>query len=266
MSILFLIIVILILVCIFYKLNNSKSNIEFFNKSKTVKFFLDDEDNYVGNLTKYDIISLGCKNHQEYIQKSCEDARDFTDFEKQKLEIACTEADDFFRNQLDIPYVDNITLANMPWILAKTKGEVYEEGYPHTRMNVIFITDNVVDSSMKNLVRVLIHEKVHVYERLYPQLMNKWLKYHGYKPHKRLKDYKLGRSNPDLDGWVYTDKNGKENVAIFKNENPKGIDDATYAYDRKDGYMAEAPNETLAYYIDYMYAKEKFPYEFLLNL
>ena len=188
------------------------------------------------------------------------------DFEKQKLEIACTEADDFFRNQLNIPHVDNITLANMPWILAKTKGEVYEEGYPHTRMNVIFITDNVVDSSMKNLVRVLIHEKVHVYERLYPQLMNKWLKYHGYKPHKRLKDYKLGRSNPDLDGWVYTDKNGKENVAIFKNENPKGIDDATYAYDRKDGYMAEAPNETLAYYIDYMYAKEKFPYEFLLNV
>ena len=55
-------------------------------------------------------------------------------------------------------------------------------------------------------------------------------------------------------------------VAIFKNENPKGIDDATYAYDRKDGYMAEAPNETLAYYIDYMYAKEKFPYEFLLNV
>ena len=265
MNIIILVIIILILMYFYFKKSTNKTHVEFFDKDRTIKFFLDDEDNYVGNLTRHDIISLGSKDHQDYLQKSTKDARDFTDEEKQKLIVACQEADDFFRNELNLPYVDNNVLANMPWILSVTKGITYEEGYPHTRMNVIFITDSVVKSSMTNLVRVLIHEKVHVYERLNPHLMKKWLKYHGYKPHKRLRDYKLGRSNPDLDGWVYLDKNGKETLAIFKNENPTGIDDATYPYDRKDGYMAEAPNETLAYQIDYLYGKEKFPYQFLLN-
>ena len=238
---------------------------KFFDKNDTITFFINDNDNYLKNLNTYDIKALDSTSQSDYLNKSIADAQNFTKAEKEKLTTACKEADNFFRTKLNIKHVDNNILANMPWILAKTTGKYYEEGYPHTRNNIIFITENVINSQMKHLIRVLIHEKVHIYSRLYPELMQKWNNYHGFKRYKRLKDYKYVRSNPDLDDWIYTDKFGKELLASFKNENPTGIDDATYTYNNHDGYMAEAPNEILAYYVDYTYANEKFPYLFLLN-
>ena len=261
-----ILIIIFILILIYFALKkneyftdmNYDYKIKFYNKDETITFFVKDSDDYFKNLNSYDIKALDSLSHNDYLKKSINDAKDFTEAEKEKLTIACKEADNFFRTKLNMKHVDSN-------ILSKTSGKYYEEGYPHTRNNIIFITDSVINSQLKHLVRVLIHEKVHVYSRLYPQLMERWNKYHGFKRYKLLKDYKYARSNPDLDKWIYTDKFGKELLASFNKENPSGIDDATYSYDNHDGYMAEAPNEILAYYIDYTYANEKFPYLFLLN-
>jgi hypothetical protein len=266
-----ILIIIFIVLLIFWALKKNEYftdmnyKIKFFNKDDTITFFINDVDDYLKNLNSYDIKALDSSSHNDYLQKSIKDAKNFTEAEKQKLISACKEADNFFRTKLNIKHVDNNILANMPWTLAKTSGKYYEEGYPHTRNDIIFITDDVIKSPLKYLIRVLIHEKVHVYSRLYPDLMQEWNTYHGFKRYKPLKNYKYVRSNPDLDNWIYTDKFGKELLASFKNENPTGIDDATYSYNNHDGYMAEAPNEILAYYIDYTYANEKFPYLFLLN-
>jgi hypothetical protein len=75
----------------------------------------------------------------------------------------------------------------------------------------------------------------------------------------------MRRSNPDLDGIVYLDNTGKETLAIFNTLTPDSIDDSYYPQPGEHGYMAESPIETLAYYIDFSYGKEKFPYEYLID-
>ena len=86
-----------------------------------------------------------------------------------------------------------------------------------------------------------------------------------YKRFKIFEDYPMRRSNPDLDGIVYLDKTGKETLAMFNTLTPKSIDEATYPQPGNYGYMSESPIETLAYFIDFDYAGEKFPYNYLVE-
>jgi hypothetical protein len=86
--------------------------------------------------------------------------------------VKCTQiADDFIANRMPyVPGIDPNVLANIPWVLAKIN-ENYENGFPHTRLGIIFL--GKLDSMIKtNLIQTLIHEKVHVYQRMYPKLFS----------------------------------------------------------------------------------------------
>jgi hypothetical protein len=120
--------------------------------------------------------------------------------------------------------------------------------------NIIFITTDVIHHM--EVARIMIHEKMHVFERLYPEEIEEWLKVAGYKKDSLLKDYPMARSNPDVNGIVYVNKDGCKTLAEFKNKNPSGIDDATYPCGRD--WKHEHPYEHLAYIVDYMFAGEKF--------
>jgi len=226
----------------------------FMSREETIKYFIDDRDNYVGDLSDLDIIALKSSSKQDYINKIVSDARDFTNEEKKRLIKACAKADKFLYNYTNIPQINSKKIANMDWVLSKTHGKWYEAGYPHTRENIIFITDEVI--SHPELTRIMIHEKIHVFERLYPEEIEEWMKVNGFQKHSHLKDYPLARSNPDVNGVVYKSKEGCLTLAQFKNKNPSGIDDATYPCGRDWKY--EHPYETLAYTIDYDYAGESF--------
>ena len=237
-----------------YELFFTQNTPAFMSKDDTIKYFKQDIDGYVKNLTDLDLIALKSTSHDDYINKIITDAADFSQSDKKKLIRACGEADDFFRKYKGISEVNFKKLANMNWIISKTNGKWYEAGYPHTRENIIFITQDVINH--RDIVRIMIHEKIHVFERLYPEDIENWMKSQGYKPYKLLSDYPLARSNPDVNGIVYLDKNGNETLAQFKNKNPSGIDDAVYP-GNKD-WKFEHPYETLAYLVDYAYAGETF--------
>jgi len=254
-------IVLFLVICVLYYYL-TKTDIEFLTKEQTVEFFRLDKDGYVQNMTPYDVMAMKSGSKSEYLEKSCEDARDFTDEEKRILTKVCKKVDNYIRFKLrKIPFIDNQKLANMKWVLSKTEGEWYEGGYPHTRFDIIFITPKVI--KYKELERTMLHEKVHVYERMFPRDMERWIKFMGYTPYKRFNEYKYARANPDLDGWVYLDPLGNETLAKFNTETPKGIDDSDYPGGMN--YMAEHPNETLAYYIDHLYQGEQFPYPQLIK-
>ena len=228
----------------------------FMSKDETISYFKEDRDNYVSNLSDLDIIALKSSSKQDYINKIVTDARDFTDEEKKILIRACAEADKFLYNYLSniIPEINGKKIADMEWVLSKTEGKWYEAGYPHTRENIIFITTDVIHH--REVARIMIHEKMHVFERLYPEEIEEWLKVTGYKKHSLLKDYPMARSNPDVNGIVYVNKDGCKTLAEFKNKNPSGIDDANYPCGRD--WKHEHPYEHLAYIVDYMFAGEKF--------
>ncbi len=227
----------------------------FMTKEETIKYFKEDRDRYVENLSDLDIIALKSTSKKDYINKIVTDARDFTEEEKKILIKACSEADNFLKNKLDsIPEINGKKVAKMKWVLSKTEGKWYEAGYPHTRENIIFITSDVIHH--KDVARIMIHEKIHVFERLYPEEIEEWMRVNGYKKHSLLKDYPLARSNPDVNGIVYVNKEGCKTLAQFKNKNPYGIDDATYPCGRD--WKHEHPYEHLAYIIDYKFAGETF--------
>lgn len=247
-AVLVFVIVIFFVVIVYYRMSSPN----FYSHDDTFKFLYYDIDGYVERMTPQDFISQGCATRNQFITKISSAADDFTFPERMKCLIATKNADKFLRN-LKIEGIDAKKLANLDWNLALTRGRAYEEGLPHTRRDVIFISDDVLSLPMKDLTRTLIHEKVHVYERLNPQDIYNWMSTVGFKRYKRQSDYKNARSNPDVDGWVYLDPNGRETVVLYRSENPAHLDDVHYPY--KHDSSSEHPYETLAYMVDYLYGK-----------
>ena len=59
-------------------------------------------------------------------------------------------------------------LINIKWIFECTDNndkKQYEEGLPHTRENIIFLTKSIIKNNEENLINTLIHEKIHIYQR-----------------------------------------------------------------------------------------------------
>jgi hypothetical protein len=241
--------ILVVIVCII--LAHSYYKITFLTAKQVSEFFELDPDGYFSQLTIYDIRARGSNTVENLVQKSIEATQNFSLYEKFRLLLATRQADIFFKRiHSTVPYVNGIEIANIPWKLAKTKWNSYEGGYPHTRQDIIFITDKTLKSP--NLVKTLVHEKVHVWERMYPEQMKKWILYHKWKPYASRFQYPMARSNPDLDDTVYIDPRGKLALVQYTSKSPKNIVDAKYPI--KDNPVSEHPNETLAYYMDYLYS------------
>lgn len=226
-------------------------HIEFLTSTQISEFFQLDPDGYFAQMTTYDIHARGSKTLNELIKQSQDSAQNFSLYEKLKLLFATRLADVFFKRiGTSIPHVNCRQIANIPWRLAKTKWNQYEGGYPHTRQDIIFITDKTLTSP--NLVRTLVHEKVHIWERIHPKQMQKWIQANNWKPHSSRYQYPMARSNPDLDSTVYRDPRGKIAIVEYTTKTPSSIIDAKYP--SRDNPVSEHPNETLAYYMDYLYS------------
>jgi len=219
----------------------------FFTKEQTKNFFAQDKDNYIQDLTDLDIKAQRSKSKQDYQQKIILSADDFTQDEKKKLERAMQQADRALET-IELTGFDGKKASKLPWIVALTRGKVYEDGLPHTRENVIFLSDKIFDSTEKQLARIMMHEKIHVYERLFPNDMQKWLKQNGYTRYKKWKTFKRARSNPDIDDWVYLSPDKKPMLVEYTSTTPNTIHEVRYP-DGHD-YTTEHPNEVLAYQLE----------------
>jgi len=250
---LFLFLFIFITLFLYYNFP-TKSALEFFGrirfleKNDTINFVKSDKDNYIKKLTEYDIKAQKSKNKKEYQTKIIESASSLTPIEKQKLLKACKRADNALRN-INLPGFDGNKAANLDWNIALTRGKKYEDGLPHTRLDTIFISDNhPLSYSDEQIAKTMLHEKVHVYERLYPEDIQIWIKHAGFKPYKKWKDYKIARSNPDIDEWSYLDKEGKPLVVLYKTKNPNSIHEVEYS--NNGDPTTEHPYEVLAYLLE----------------
>lgn len=119
-------------------------------------------------------------------------------------------------------------LSALPWRLMSFKGGSAELPYPHTHGDTIIFEENgphtYNSDNMKDMARIkhkvietLIHEKIHIYQRFYPQLTHKLLldvwNMQIVKPLNHLKEegHKhniIFRDNPDMNTLVYADPKG----------------------------------------------------------
>jgi len=185
------------------------------NKDETINFIINDEDNYIKNMSVYDLYARKVSSTNEYINLITNNCLDFTD--EQKKIIKNNSNNSSFK----IALIDN----------------KYEEGYPHTRKDIIFISPDIINNY--NLKRILKHELAHIKQRI-----NK-TQFNNYDISRKRNTELLIRANPDLDEYIYKNKDNLELYYIYSSDKPTGINDII-----KINNLGEHPNEIEAYELE----------------
>jgi hypothetical protein len=259
-----LIIVLLIVIIIFFFIQKFKNenfesniNINILSDYEIKEFIIKDKDGFLNSLTKYDLKARNSNSKKDYINKIIQslDKKNnkllgtTLEYKKELLIKSIKEADKL----LEKNYKD---IKNIKWNIILMEGDEYENGYPHTRGKYIILNKKYIDDNdIDKLIRVLIHEKIHVFQRNNPthKIIRDYMKKKGYKKYKLreelLREKPLLRTNPDLDEWIYQDMiNNKIMYCLYNNENPNSITDIQYNQN-EDKHKEEHPYETMAYEI-----------------
>jgi len=182
------------------------------NKNETINYILNDNDNYIKNMSLYDFYARKVKSGNEYKNKIINYCMDFTNNQKNKLIEYLKIADNFliFKNKIKWKFalIDNF----------------YEEGFPHTREDIIFLSPNIFYLNANEFIKLLIHERIHIFQRNIIDFNYNYLMKNNYKISRKRNTELLIRANPDLDDYIYT-KNNKELLYIYKSDKPNGIND-----------------------------------------
>lgn len=182
-----------------------------------------DADNYVDNFSEYDLIARKCSSKLEYINNSLQD---FNLLESEKT--ICRER---INKTLSIANkrLSKISrdFENIEWKIIFFRGDNYEDGLSHTRFNTIFLPLRVFrDYSDEELTRLLCHEKIHLFQKIYPThpLIKKFLSNYTLVEIPE-KIQKLIRINPDTDKKIYMNNKKELLCFIYSSANPSCIND-----------------------------------------
>lgn len=217
---------------------NNFKEFYFLNKNEGELFIINDSDKYISNLSIYDLRARKAKTNEEYKKTAMLSAMNFTNAQIEKIKRCSNKASNYFDNQMN-------------WKFALFNNG-YEQGFPHTRSDIIFISPSVINLDDNNLTKTIIHESIHVYQRFFPEKIKEFLIRKGYEK-SRLRDNKISliRANPDLDEYIYKDKNNNELIAYYNSEYPLSITDINIS-----NSAFEHPYEVMAYEYADNYIKE----------
>lgn len=167
--------------------------------------------------------------------------------------------------RFDLNHVNSILkpfvrLHSLPWNVRflHTKFNI-ENNYPHTHGDTIFFPSTFFQMSKSERIKLLIHEKIHVYQRYHPIPYHKIILHHFDLQVEQLLDthtnYPNMRQNPDNNQLLYSD-HGQYTLPLFR-KNPKTIADVEFVdfhtHNKETKYSKlnknEHPNETFAYYL-----------------
>ena len=263
--------------------DKDREHIKFMTFKETADFLRNDSDAYVRNMSALDLHARHAKTYIDYINNIEDTAITFTADEKELLGKCADKADNYFKmgQFKELEYANHINgndIAGIKWIFANTyanhyndKIKEYEEGLPHTRENIIFVSKNVLKYDELNLTNTLIHEKIHIYQRYNSNIFDKIIKDMGLLEidKKAYKSAKYIRSNPDTNSKIYYAPDSAANAAngamvtdanvmvcLYRNDNPNSINDVIHK-----NYSMEHPYEKIAYEIAenyYKYNKNKY--------
>lgn len=253
--ILFFIIIIILLVFALKTYNNnscveeyfSNDNIYFLNKSELNNLLIDDLDNYFKKFYHIDFISRNVQDINEYtekIKKSILDKNEIKDEIITRIR-KCIQIIDSKTNNIKVPWIDIKKLNEIQWKIGITKGKSYENGLPHTRKDCILLSTYFLDNFGDNkLIEILLHEKIHLYQKKYEEDLQLYLNLNGYEKYKKREENDKTRANPDIDEWIYLDKNKNVNKAVYNRNNPFTLQDVTFY--PEDSQSNEHPYEKMA--------------------
>jgi len=221
---LFIIIIIIITIIGILTIKLYKENyldkIEFLTKDNLYSLISDTP--YYRSLSLEDMSVRYVKTAEEYIENISQAVCEFEEEDKQRLRKLAKKADEKMR-EISISGFEGEKASEMKWTFGCMKGKLFENGLPHTLDHVIILPQDIIILSDERLIRLLIHEKVHTYQKRYPEDVDVYLNDNNYQRVKKREDTDRIRANPDIDDWVY-EREGRL-YAMTYNQNPEKITD-----------------------------------------
>jgi hypothetical protein len=231
------------------KMVRNTDRIHFLSSAEIQSVLNEDADEYYQTFSKVDLKLRKSKNIQEYVDKISNSGSEGGEENKEKI-IDCIHRinEKLAKNaETQISGINIRTFIEMPWRIGFTGDTFYENGLPHTRNDVIILNNRDIEKkNISSMCQLLIHEKVHVYQKTYK---TEFLKYLDETYDKMEKEPGLP-ANPDTDRFVYTNKSTGE---IFKGkyrDNPRHFRDIEFT---DDDHTKEHPNESVAYAFQQLY-------------
>lgn len=194
-------------------LNANCTNIKYLTfdefKNATIK------TDYFNNMNNYDLQVRKSYNKNEYLKKYQLGYEPFTIKQKKKL----LNVVNIINN--NIKKYNNFK--NIKWIFVKINTNL-ENSFPHTIENVIILSNNFFNYSIKDQINTIIHEKVHIYQRMYPEYIDILYTNWGFKK----TDFIINnnRNNPDLK--YYYSYNNNLLIQLYNNNPYELYDSNTY--------------------------------------
>lgn len=222
--------------------NNCSINNQYLNKNELSSILIKNEDKYYEEFSKLDYKVRNINNISEYYQKIKNSCIDINNNQRKILNKAIFNANQKIKKYNTIGF-DGLKASKIPWIIGLVRGKEYEEGFPHTRLNIIILPVQLLNNS--SLISILIHEKIHIYQKLYINDIAKYLVINNFT--KFANKNKNIRANPDIDNYIYINKNN-EQLKCEYNNNPVSINDVIYY--PKNNNIYEHPFELMAYTIE----------------
>ena len=213
----------------------------FLTKSKICDF-LCNNTKYYKCFKETDMLARKIKSISEYFSIISSDSSEFDSSEKQILKDISIKADKILSN-ISLPGFDGKKASCMRWKIGCMSGERYEGGHPHTVKGTIILFKNIMKDDKDNILKVLIHEKVHIYQRRYKKDIEEYLKNNNFIPLYNRKNSNA-RANPDVDGFTYYNVNSSRKYeSNYRTSKPTSFDDIT-------NKRYEHPYEEMAYRIE----------------
>jgi hypothetical protein len=227
--------------------NFTENNVIFIDSNELTEILTNDNDNYYKTFHKNDFISRKIKNIEDYSNLIKLSTSNFTEAEKNKIEKSLLKVNSILKD-LKLDWFDGSKANKIQWKIGCVKDKNYEHGLPHTRNDIIIISSEDVNKfSDDKLTKTFIHEKVHVYQKLYPNDIDIYLENNKFIKYKLRDKNDNIRANPDLNNWIYKDNEGNIYKALY-NENPSSVEDIQYLPINNQSY--EHPFEKMAIQIE----------------
>jgi hypothetical protein len=239
----FLILFLIFLYILFNKEYFSDNNI-ILNKEQLINILINNNDKYYERFNHMDLKVRNIKSINEYKKNIVNSPVNITEHEKKIILRSINQINHIFENYSYDNFFIGKKANNIEWSIGIIDGKIYEEGFPHTRGNVIIIPKNLI--YQQNLTKTLIHEKIHIYQKYYQDELKLYMN-SNFKKSIHSSRITNNRANPDIDIDLYTDKDNNLMYCTYIN-NPKSIMDVVYYPINKPMY--EHPYELMAYNIE----------------
>jgi hypothetical protein len=216
----------------------------FFRKTTSIKYLTFDEfatitnsSEYFNNMNNYDLQVRKSKNKNEYFNKYQSGYQTFTMIQKNILLNIV--------NIIEKKIYKYNNFKNIKWVFVKIDTDL-ENSYPHTIENVIVLSNKFFYSSTSSQINTIIHEKIHIYQRMYPEYIHILYKNWGFNKVEVDINIDYNRNNPDIK--YYYSYNNNLLIQLYTNNPRELYDSNTYLIDLENNNKIIINNDIIKQY------------------